>query len=74
MNNYFVNIENFIYKKHIYNYPIEIQDRVKYVLQNGKRLRPILCLIFSNVDNTISNEINYNEINNYNLKTNTDII
>ena len=74
MNNYFINIEKFIYKKHIYNYPIEIQDRVKYVLQNGKRLRPILCLIFSNVDNTISNEINYNEINNYNLKTNTDII
>ena len=74
MNNYFISIEKFIYKKHIYNYPIEIQDRVKYVLQNGKRLRPILCLIFSNVDNTISNEINYNEINNYNLKTNTDII
>ena len=74
MNNYFINIEKFIYKKHIYNYPIEIQDRVKYVLQNGKRLRPILCLIFSNVVNTISNEIHYNEINNYNLKTNTDII
>jgi len=74
MNNYFISIEKFIYKKHIYNYPIEIQDRVKYVLQNGKRLRPILCLIFSNVDNTISNEIHYNEINNYNLKTNTDII
>ena len=74
MNNYFINIEKFIYKKHIYNYPIEIQDRVKYVLQNGKRLRPILCLIFSNIVNTISNEIHYNEINNYNLKTNTDII
>ena len=74
MNNYFINIEKFIYKKHIYNYPIELQDKVKYVLQNGKRLRPILCLIFSNIVNTISNEIHYNEINNYNLKTNTDII
>ena len=74
MNTYFVSIEKFIYKKHMYHYPIELQDRVKYLLQNGKRLRPIVCLIFSNINNNVSNEIQYNNINNYTVKTNNDII
>ena len=79
MNHYFVAIEKFIYKKHMYNYPIELQDRVKYLLHNGKRLRPILCIIFSNINCDVSNELNYSEINyselNYNNnKSNNTII
>ena len=57
-----MNIENFIINKYINNYPTELKDKVLYLLQNGKRLRPILFLIFSNssIDNndtTINNTI-----------------
>ena len=74
MNHYFDTIEKFIYKHHMYNYPIELQDRVNYLLNNGKRLRPILCIIFSNINCNISNELNYNELNYNNNKSNTTII
>ena len=76
MNNYFNNIENFIFKKYINNYPFEIKDKIIYLLQNGKRLRPILCLIFSNIDIDIDidNNININNINiNMNMNSNLDI-
>ena len=74
MNNYFKKIEKFMFNNYINNYPDELKDKFKYLVENGKRLRPILCLIFSNSNTSISNEINYNEINNCTIKTNTDII
>ena len=40
---------NFLMNIQINEYPKTIQDKVKYLLQDGKRLRPILCLVFSNV-------------------------
>ena len=41
--------DNFLMNIQINEYPKAIQDKVKYLLQDGKRLRPILCLVFSNV-------------------------
>ena len=52
MEYYFIEIENFIMKKQILEYPENIQDKVIYLLQDGKRLRPILCIIFSGLENT----------------------
>ena len=51
MNTYFNNIEKFIFEKYINNYPFVIKNKIKYLLQNGKRLRPILCILFSNINN-----------------------
>jgi geranylgeranyl pyrophosphate synthase len=51
MNNYFINIEKYIINKYINKYPIELKDKILYLLQNGKRLRPILFLIYSNCEN-----------------------
>ena len=55
MNNYFINIEKFIINKYINNYPNELKDKVLYLLQNGKRLRPILFLIFSDSSDSSDN-------------------
>ena len=59
MNNYFLNIEKYIINKYINKYPIELKDKILYLLQNGKRLRPILFLIYSNCK-TIEIEISNN--------------
>ena len=68
MNNYFIKIEKFIINKYINLFPLELKDKVLYLIQNGKRLRPILFLIF-----TGENELDY-DINdaciNYNSKIN----
>jgi len=50
MENYFNKIEKFIMKIQILDYPDIIKDKVEYFLQDGKRLRPILCLIFSGIE------------------------
>ena len=47
---YFNKIEKFIMKIQILDYPDIIKDKVEYFLQDGKRLRPILCLIFSGIE------------------------
>jgi geranylgeranyl pyrophosphate synthase len=51
MNNYFINIEKYIITKYITKYPNELKDKILYLLQNGKRLRPILFLIYSDCEN-----------------------
>ena len=51
MEYYFTEIENYIMKKQILEYPEDLQDKVIYSLQDGKRLRPILCIIFSGLEN-----------------------
>jgi len=66
MNNYFKKIENFIFNNYINNYPNELKNKFKYLIENGKRLRPILCIIFSNIEynkKIINNTINDNIIN-----------
>ena len=70
MNNYFIKIENFIKNKYINTYPLELKDKVLYLLQNGKRLRPILFLLFSGEDEL---ELDSN-INNINYKYKSNII
>ena len=57
MNNYFKILEHYIFNNYLYNYPIELKDKVKYVLQNGKRLRPILCIIFSGINEEVQGEL-----------------
>jgi len=69
MNNYLIKIENFIKNKYINIYPPELKDKVLYLLQNGKRLRPILFLLFTGedeIENTINNTHNTHNINNIN--------
>jgi len=56
MDYYFKEIDNYIMKIQILNYPKEIQDKIEYFLQDGKRLRPILCIIFSGIDNNIKED------------------
>ena len=56
MEYYFTEIENFIMKKQILEFPKDIQDKVEYLLQDGKRLRPILCIIFSGLELTQYNK------------------
>lgn len=55
MESYFTKIENFIINKQINDYPEELQDKVIYLLQGGKRLRPILCILFSGLDSGLDN-------------------
>ena len=50
MENYYNRINDFIMKKQILEYPNTIQDKVEYFLKDGKRLRPILCILFSGLD------------------------
>ena len=45
-------------KKQLVEYPVNIQDKVEYCLQDGKRLRPILCIIFSGIE--INNDLDIN--------------
>ena len=55
MESYFIKIENFIINKQLNDYPEELQDKVIYLLQGGKRLRPILCILFSGLDSPLDN-------------------
>ena len=52
---YFNKIEKFIMKTQIIDYPEILKDKVEYFLQDGKRLRPILCIIFSGLQNIDTN-------------------
>ena len=56
MDLYFNEIETFIMNKYIKEFPEAIQDKVIYLLQDGKRLRPILSLIFSCCENCIDSK------------------
>ena len=56
MDLYFNEIETFIMNKYIKEFPEAIQDKVTYLLQDGKRLRPILSLIFSCCENCIDSK------------------
>lgn len=61
---YFKEINNYIIKIEIQDYPEDIRDKVEYYLQDGKRLRPILCLLFSGLKyNDISDTNKHNENN-----------
>jgi len=57
MESYFIKIENFIINKQINDYPEELQDKVIYLLQGGKRLRPILCILFSGIDDSLDHSL-----------------
>ena len=77
MNNYLIKIENFIKNKYINTYPPELKDKVLYLIQNGKRLRPILFLLFTGEDEC--NGKNVTHVNNINdtyikYKSKTNII
>lgn len=56
MDLYFNEIETFIMTNYIKEFPEAIQDKVIYLLQDGKRLRPILSLIFSCCENCIDSK------------------
>jgi len=56
MDLYYNEIENFIMNKYIKEFPEEIQDKVIYLLQDGKRLRPILSLIFSSCETCVDSK------------------
>lgn len=47
---YYKEFEHFLMNIQIKDYPEQLQDKVKYLLEDGKRLRPILCIIFSGID------------------------
>jgi geranylgeranyl pyrophosphate synthase len=51
MDNYFDIINNFINTKYINNFPIEIHDKIKYLFNDGKKIRPILSLCFGSIEN-----------------------
>jgi geranylgeranyl pyrophosphate synthase len=40
-------IENYLNEKFILSYPIEIQEYLIYIFKDGKKIRPILYLLFS---------------------------
>ena len=50
-------INNFINTKYINNFPIEIHDKIKYLFNDGKRIRPILSLCFCSIENENASEI-----------------
>ena len=82
MNNYFKKIEKFIFNNYINTYPNKLKDKFTYLIENGKRLRPILCILFSNIEynknnystitNITDNNSNYNII--YTIATCIEII
>ena len=74
MNNYFKKIENFIFNNYINNYPNKLKNKFNYLIENGKRLRPILCIIFSNFEYNKNIIINHNiyNINNFYLNNNNN--
>jgi geranylgeranyl pyrophosphate synthase len=47
MDFFYKEIDNYIMNIQINDYPELIQSKVSYLLDGGKRLRPLLCLIFS---------------------------
>lgn len=49
MEKYFDIINNFINTKYINNFPIEIHEKIKYLFNDGKRIRPILFIAFSHI-------------------------
>ena len=57
MEKYFDIINNFINTKYINNFPIEIHDKIKYLFNDGKRIRPILSLCFCSIENENTSEI-----------------
>lgn len=57
MEKYFDIINNFINTKYINNFPIEIHDKIKYLFNDGKRIRPILSLCFCSIENENASEI-----------------
>jgi geranylgeranyl pyrophosphate synthase len=65
MESYYNNFNNYLLNKHLLYYPESIKDKIKYILEDGKRLRPILYLIFAGIKE-IEIEIEKN-INIYNL-------
>jgi geranylgeranyl pyrophosphate synthase len=73
MNNYIIKIDKFIKNKYINTYPPELKDKVLYLIQNGKRLRPILFLIFTG-ETELENNINNTNITYINYKSKTTII
>ena len=73
MNNYLIKIDNFIKNKYINVYPLELKDKVLYLLQHGKRLRPILFLLFTGEDE-LENTINTINETYLNYKSKTTII
>ena len=73
MNNYSIKIDTFIKNKYINTYPPELKDKVLYLIQNGKRLRPILFLIFTG-ESELENNINNTTITYINYKSKTTII
>ena len=73
MNNYSIKIDTFIKNKYINTYPPELKDKVLYLIQNGKRLRPILFLIFTG-ETELENNINNTNITYINYKSKSTII
>ena len=67
---YFKEITNYIMKIEIEDYPEDIRDKVEYYLQDGKRLRPILCLLFSGLKYNDISDTNKNYKNYENNKSN----
>ena len=57
MEKYFNIINNFINTKYINNFPIEIHEKIKYLFNDGKRIRPILSLCFCSIENENPSEI-----------------
>jgi len=56
-------LNDFINTTYINNFPIDLQDKIKYLFNDGKKIRPILCLCFSGIskfDNNIENNIENN--------------
>jgi geranylgeranyl pyrophosphate synthase len=62
MENYYNRINDFIMKIQILEYSNTIQDKVEYFLKDGKRLRPILCILFSGLDTKEAKEDEYTHI------------
>jgi geranylgeranyl pyrophosphate synthase len=50
MEQYHKIINNFIDNTYINEFPPELHDKLKYLFDDGKRIRPILCLIFTNIN------------------------
>ena len=73
MNNYTIKIDNFIKNKYINTHLPELKDKVLYLLQHGKRLRPILFLLFTG-ENELENTINTIHETYINYKSKTHII
>ena len=47
-NQYHSTIVNFIEREYINHFPLELHDQINYLFTDGKKIRPILCLLFVN--------------------------